>query len=108
MVNVALGIDYKDFSSRLSFSMTGNVINSVGSRPEEMGSTGNIYRWDFTIKQNLPIDGLSVSLSGLNIFHNGINSYRDYRIDPSAPITRNLISVLYSPTSFEMNLRYSF
>lgn len=108
VVNVALGIDYKDFSGRLSFSMTGNVINSVGSRPEEMGYTGNIYRWDFTIKQNLPIDGLSVSLSGLNIFHNGINSYRDYRIDPSAPVTRNLTSVLFSPTSFEMNLRYSF
>ena len=108
VVNVALGIDYKGFSGRLSFSMTGNVLNSVGSRPEESSFTGNIYRWDFTLRQNLPIDGLSLSLNGVNIFHNGISTYRNYRMSPTAPITKNLVSVLYSPTIFELNLRYSF
>lgn len=108
VVNVALGIDYKGFSGRISFSMTGNVLNSVGTRPEATSFTGNIYRWDFTLRQNLPIDGLSLSLNGVNIFHNGISTYRNYRMSPDAPITKNLVSVLYSPTSFEMNLRYSF
>jgi TonB-dependent receptor len=108
VVNVAIGVDYKGFSGRISFSMTGNVLNSVGSRPEETSFTGNIYRWDFTLKQNLPIDGLSVALNGLNIFHNGISTYRDYRTSPGAPITQNLVSALYSPTVFEMNLRYTF
>jgi hypothetical protein len=108
VVNVALGVDYKGFSGRISFSMTGNVINSIGTRPEEASFTGNIYRWDFTLKQDLPIDGLSITLNGINIFHNGINTYRNYRTRPDAPITQNLTQVLYSPTVFEMNLRYSF
>ena len=108
MVNAALGVDYKGFSGRISFSMTGNVLNNVGIRPEESAYTGNIYRWDFTLKQELPIDGLSIALNGVNIFHNGIKTYRDYRLNPDAPITKNLISVLYAPTIFQANLRYSF
>ena len=108
VVNAALGVDYKGFSGRISFSMTGNVLNNVGIRPEESAYTGNIYRWDFTLKQELPIDGLSIALNGVNIFHNGIKTYRDYRLNPDAPITKNLISVLYAPTIFQANLRYSF
>jgi TonB-dependent receptor len=108
VVNVALGIDYKGFSGRISFSLTGNLLNSVGSRPELNSFTGNIYRWDFSLKQDLPIDGLSVALNGVNIFHNGINTYQDYRTSPGAPVTKNLVSVLYSPTVFELNLRYTF
>lgn len=112
VVNAAIGIDYKGFSGRLSFRMTGDVMNSVGSgtdsRPEDMEYTGNIYGWDFSLKQNLPIEGLSIALNGTNIFHNGISSYRTYRLKPDAPITQNLVQVLYSPTTFELNLRYSF
>jgi len=107
VVNVSLGIDYKGFSGRLSFKMSGNVMTSVGSRPEEAQYTGNIYGWDFSLKQNLPIEGLSIALNGTNIFHNGINYYRRYRLKPDAEITDNLVSVLYSPTTFELNLRYS-
>ena len=108
VVNVALGVDYKGFSGRISFSMTGNLLNNVGSRPEETSFTGNYYRWDFTIKQNLPVDGLSIALNGVNIFNNGVSTYRNYRTSPDAPITKNLVSVLYSPTIFQMNLRYNF
>jgi TonB-dependent receptor len=108
VVNVALGIDYKGFSGRLSFNMTGNVISGVGSRPELMRYTGNIYRWDFSLKQNLPIDGLSLALNGNNIFHNGISFYQNFKLNPNAPVTKNLVQVLYSPTSFDLNLRYSF
>lgn len=108
VLNVALGIDYKGFSGRLSFNMRGNVVNGIGSRPEETSYTGNIYSWDFTLKQNLPVDGLSVSLNGINIFHNAIKTYRDYRLNPQAPITKNLVAVLYAPTLFQMNLRYTF
>ena len=108
VVNVAVGADYKGLHARLSFSMTGNVITGIGSRPEEASYTGNIYRWDFLVKQELPIDGLSLSFNGVNIFHNGIKTYRKYRLQPDAPITENLVSVLYYPTVFQMNLRYSF
>jgi hypothetical protein len=108
VVNVALGIDYKGFSGRLSFNMRGNVLNSVGTRPEETSYTGNIYRWDFTLKQDLPLDGLSLSLNGINIFHNGVKSYRKFRLTPEADITENLVSVLYPPTIYQLNLRYAF
>ncbi len=108
VVNAAIGIDYKGFSGRLSFNMTGNVLSGVGSRPELMQYTGNIYRWDFSLKQNLPIEGLSLALNGNNIFHNGISFYQNFRLKKDAPVTKNLVRVLYSPTSFELNLRYSF
>jgi TonB-dependent receptor len=108
VVNVALGVDYKGFSGRISFSMTGNLVNNVGSRPETTSFTGNIYRWDFTLKQDLPITGLSLALNGVNIFHNGVSTYQNYRTSPTAPVTKNLVSVLYSPSVFQMNLRYSF
>jgi TonB-dependent receptor len=108
VVNAAIGVDYKGFSGRISFSMTGNLLNTVGNRPETSSFTGNIYRWDFTLKQELPIDGLSIALNGVNIFHNGVETYRNYRTSPGAPVTKNLVSVLYSPTVFQMNLRYTF
>jgi len=108
VVNVALGVDYKGFSGRMSFNMRGNVINSVGIRPEESSYTGNIYRWDFTLKQDLPLKGLSIAFNGINIFHNGIKSYRNYRVNASSPVTKNLVTVLYPPTIYQANLRYSF
>jgi hypothetical protein len=108
VVNAALGVDYKGLSARLSFNMQGNVLNNVGNRPEASGFTGNVYRWDFTIKQNLPLEGLSIALNGTNIFHNGISTYRYYRMGPDLPVTKNLQSVLYPISTFQANLRYSF
>lgn len=108
VINIAIGIDYKGFSGRLSFNMQGNVINSVALRPEEDRYTGNIYKWDFTIKQNLPIEGLSIALNGVNIFHNPIYTYQKFRKNVDEPITENLQEVLYTPTIFQVNLRYGF
>jgi hypothetical protein len=54
-VNIALGVDYKGFSGRISFNMRGNVINFVGIRPEETSYTGNIYRWDLCCSRNYPL-----------------------------------------------------
>ncbi|NLT52154.1 MAG: TonB-dependent receptor [Ignavibacteria bacterium] len=108
VINVALGFDYKGFSSRISFNMRGDVLNNVGSRPEETRYTGNLYKWDLAIKQELPIDGFSVSLNGVNIFHNGIKTYGKFRRSPDAPITENLLSVRYSPTIWQLSLRYNY
>jgi TonB-dependent receptor len=121
VINASIGIDYKGFSGRLSFNMRGNVLNYVNVRPEQTSYTGNIYNWSFSIKQSLPIDGLSLSLNGTNIFHNAIRSYQDYKLKPDqqtttngvtttipTPVTKNLMSVLYAPTVFQLNIRYSF
>jgi TonB-dependent receptor len=105
--NITLGVDYKGFSGRFSFNLQGNVITSVGSRPEADQFTGNIYKWDFTIKQELPIKGFSVSLSGVNIFHNPVYTYQNFRRVPGGPIFNNLVTTTYSPRTFELNVRYT-
>ena len=107
VVNVALGYDYKGFSGRISFNMQGNVITSVGTRPEEDQFTGNIYKWDFTLKQKLPIEGLSVSLSGVNIFHNPTKTYRKFRRVIDGPVSDYELSTAYNPRRFLFNLRYT-
>ena len=107
ILNIALGVDYKGFSGRISFNMQGNVITSVGSRPEDDQFTGNIYKWDFTLQQKLPITGLSIALNGINIFHNPIYTYQKFRRISGGPILDNLESTDYSPRIFELNLRYS-
>lgn len=107
ILNVALGVDYKGFSGRISFNLQGNVITTVGVRPEEDQFTGNIYKWDFTLKQELPFKGLSIQLSGINIFHTATENFRKFRRVPDGPIIENLSQVQYSPRVFELNLRYT-
>jgi len=107
IVNTALGFDYKGFSGRISFNLQGNVITVVGQRPEEDEFTGNIYRWDFTLKQRLPIKGLSIQLSGINIFHNVTETYRKFRRETDGQAFDNLSGYRYSPSYFELNLRYT-
>ena len=107
ILNVALGVDYKGFSARISFNLQGNVITTVGSRPEDDQFTGNIYKWDFTIKQNLPLEGLSIQLSGVNIFHNPTETFQKFRRVLNGPIFDNLTRTTYSPRAFELNLRYN-
>lgn len=107
ILNIALGFDYKGFSGRISFNMQGNVITTVGGRPETDQFTGNIYGWDFTLKQELPINGLSVTLSGINIFHNPTTTYQRFRRVVDGPIFDNEATKAYSPRRFELNLRYT-
>ena len=107
IVNIALGFDYKGFSGRISFNMQGNVITTVGQRPEDDQFTGNIYRWDFTLKQQLPINGLSIQLSGINVFHNVRETYRKFRRVEDGLVFDNLLGIQYSPSYFQLNLRYT-
>jgi len=107
IVNIALGFDYKGFSGRISFNLQGNVITTVGQRPEDDQFTGNIYRWDFTLKQQLPVKGLSIQLNGINIFHNVTETYRNFRREDGGPVFDNLLGIRYSPRVFELNLRYT-
>jgi TonB-dependent receptor len=109
VLNIALGIDYKDFSGRISLNMQGNVITSLSTTAYHEGDefTGNIYRWDFTLQQKLPVEGLSIMLSGINIFHNPVNKYQKFKKYGSTELTENLVSTSYYPSVFELTLRYS-
>ncbi len=108
VVNVALGIDYKGFSGRLSFNLRGNVITTVGARPEEDQFTGNIIRWDLTLQQELPLEGLKISFDGVNIFHNPTETFRNFRRSSGGTILENLASTAYAPTMYQLSLRYGF
>jgi TonB-dependent receptor len=108
VLNVALGVDYKGFSGRISFNLQANVISSVGSRPEEDQYTGNIYRWDVTLQQQLPLEGFKIIFDGVNIFHNPIHTYQKFARVPGGPILENEQSIAYSPSLYNLSLRYSF
>ena len=107
VLNVALGVDYKGFSGRISFNMQSNVITTVGARPELDQFTGNIYRMDLTLKQELPVEGLSVSLDAQNLTHSPTYTYQRFCRAIGGPITDNVASTSYSPTFFQLSLRYS-
>jgi hypothetical protein len=108
IVNVALGIDYKDFSGRLSFNLQSDVISSIETRPEADQYTGNVYKWDITLHQKLPIKGMSIAFNGINILHNGSKAYQKFPNAIGGSINENLIRTTYGPRKFELNLRYSF
>jgi hypothetical protein len=108
-LNIALGVDYKGFSGRISFNLQGDVITNVGGRPEEDGFTGNIYRCDFTLQQKLPfLEGLSVSFNGVNILNTPVYTYRKFRREVDGEILKNESSIAYSPRIFQFCIRYSF
>ncbi|MDZ7336781.1 MAG: TonB-dependent receptor [candidate division KSB1 bacterium] len=107
ILNIALGIDYKDFSGRLSFNLQSDVISYIGVRPEEDQYTGDIYKWDLSLRQKLPIPGLSIAFNGVNIFHNVVKTYQKFPNVAGGPINENLFRTSYAPRKFELNLRYS-
>jgi len=107
VLNVVLGLDYKGFSGRVSFNLQSNVITAVGARPETDQFTGNIYRWDVTLRQQLPIDGLSITFDVQNLTHSPTRTYQRFSRIPGGPIADNLVTTIYSPRNFQLNLRYS-
>ncbi|MEX2603012.1 MAG: TonB-dependent receptor [Gracilimonas sp.] len=109
IVNVALGVDYEGFSGRVSFRMQGDVqTNAPGQRPEDDTFTGNIYYWDFTLRQKLPVDGLSLFANGINIFHTPNKSYQTFPREDGGPSLENLTNESYYPRRFQLGIRFSY
>jgi hypothetical protein len=106
VLNVALGYEYKGFSARVSFNLQSNVITSVGARPELDQFTGNIYKLDLTLKQELPVDGLSVALDMQNLSHSPTYTYQRFCRVAGGPIADNVASTRYDPTNYLLSLRY--
>jgi TonB-dependent receptor len=111
VLNVALGVDYKGFSGRVSFNLTSNIQTSVGNttstRPEADQFTGTIYRWDLTMQQKLPLEGLSVSFDVQNLSHSPVDTYQKFRRNPDGPIGDNQVGTSYAPSFYQLTLRYS-
>jgi TonB-dependent receptor len=109
ILNIALGVDYKGFSGRVSFNLQSNVITSVSpnGRREADQFTGTIYRLDLSLKQALPVEGLSVSFDVQNLTHSPVDTYQRFCRTPGGPIGDNIASTRYDPTFYQLSLRYS-
>ena len=109
IANVSLGYDLKGFSARLSFRFQGNVIRSVGRRPEENQYTANIYAYDFVVKQNIPFKygQLEVFLNAINFTNVPQERYRTFKTPEGND--RNAITYQrYSGRQFQLGLRFKY
>ena len=77
IMNFSLGYDYKGFSGRLSMLYKSNVFMRTDFWPELRQTTDGYRRWDLSLKQDLPYDGLSIFLNISNISESiDVNRYR--------------------------------
>ena len=107
IANIAVGYDYKGLSARISFAFQGNVLDNVGSRPETDSFTEDRYKWDFTLKQKLPLDGLQLLLSGVNITNSPYQTYRKfYNSEDAKNKTEHINYKRYSGRELRLGLRY--
>ncbi len=67
ILNMALGYDYKGFSSRLSMRYTANIFVATSGQEEQQRFTEGLTVWDLSLKQELPWYGLQVYLNFNNI-----------------------------------------
>jgi TonB-dependent receptor len=102
IANVSLGYDYKGFSARLSFRYQGNVIRAIDRRPELNEYTNNVYKYDFVVKQKIPL-----KFADFEVFFNAINFTNvpemRYRIFPNLGEANTYTR--YSGRQFQLGLR---
>lgn len=73
--NVSLGYDYKGFSARISMLYNTDIFSNSSILDEYRSSTGAYTRWDLSLKQDLPVEGLQVFLNMNNITGTKDKSY---------------------------------
>ncbi|MDA9594439.1 carboxypeptidase-like regulatory domain-containing protein [bacterium] len=67
IINLSLGYDYKGFSGRLSMLYMGDVFISTNFWPEMRQTTDSYRRYDLSMKQKLPVNGLELYLNISNL-----------------------------------------
>jgi TonB-dependent receptor len=67
IVNVSLGYDYKGFSIYASMLFQSNIFSSTNFWEELRGITDDFYRYDISIKQELPLHGLQFFVNLTNV-----------------------------------------
>ena len=109
IANVSLGYDWKGLSARVSFRFQGNVIRSVGTRPETNEFTANIYAYDFVIKQNIPLKygQAEVFLNAINFTNVPQERYRIFKT-PEGTDRNAKTYERYSGRKFQVGLRFIF
>ncbi len=67
IVNVAIGYDYKGFSGRLSMNYSSNIFVSTHFWQEYRRLTDDYLRWDLSLTQKLPWEGLQLYCNITNL-----------------------------------------
>ncbi len=67
IVNIGIGYDYKDFSIRLSMNYSSDIFRSTSFWPETRRLTDDYTRWDLSVTQKLPWEGLQVYCNVTNL-----------------------------------------
>jgi TonB-dependent receptor len=108
IINVALGADFRGFSGRISYRFQGDVVNAIDNRPENDTFNENIHGWDFTVRQNLPLQGMSMFFHGMNVTHAPTQTYRYFPRVLEGDTIGNINRTTYNPRRFELGLRYTY
>jgi hypothetical protein len=67
ILNISLGYDYRDFSMRVAYNFQGKTLSNKTNYVETDGYTHNYSRLDLSVRQKLPLGGLSVQFLLSNI-----------------------------------------
>ena len=67
ILNISLGYDYKGFSARVSMMYTNDIFTENSRYYDTRGYKDKFTRWDISLKQQLPIEGLQVFMNLNNI-----------------------------------------
>ncbi len=67
IMNFAIGVDYKGFSSRLSMLYQDNIFKQPDFWMQNRVNSDKYIRWDLSVKQELPWYGVQVFLNLNNI-----------------------------------------
>jgi TonB-dependent receptor len=104
IINLSIGYDYKGFSGRLSMLYNDDVFMSTAFWPELRQQTDAYRRWDLSMKQKLPVDGLEIFLNASNLTEtNDVNRYRGETLNGD-----NLSTEQYYGKTIDFGFRYSF
>ena len=98
--NLSISYDYKGFSGRLSVLSKSDVFMRTNFWPALREATDDYTRWDLSVKQKLPVNGLEVFLNISNITEAiDINRYRS---------GNSLTSEQHYGKTIDLGFRYSF
>ncbi len=89
-------------AARVSFRFQGNLISGIGGREEDNSYKNDSYKFDFVMKQRIPIKS-----ANLEVFFNAINFTNvpssSYSIYPNKGETNKSLS--YSGSRFQLGIR---
>jgi TonB-dependent receptor len=110
--NISMGYDYKGFSARLSFRYQGNVISRVSSLPQLNEYTTEQYKFDFVVKQQIPLKygTLEVFFNAINFTNVPYSRFVDYpvQVGGESTIQRKITNKRFSGRTFQLGVRFSY